>query len=270
MQVLTPEQRTQFEHEGFVRVCGAFASEAAAAMRDVIWEELRERYGVDRDDRSTWTVEFPAHLQGLKRRPEFRAISSSRTIGAIDDLLGEGNWDHPRHWGAFFIVFPKETRSWTVPSEGWHVDAEYTAPPEPLFGLKVFALLGDVAPRAGGTMLVVGMHRVIPSFVAKQPPEIVGKLPRARKALMRSHPWLVELSKPGDGSERVERFMLREGEIGGVPVRVVEVTGNAGDVVLVHPWLLHVRPVNAGSDPRFVLAKDLPRNGGHMHRYAVR
>ncbi|MGH7819732.1 MAG: hypothetical protein ACREQ9_08165 [Candidatus Binatia bacterium] len=40
---------------------------------------------------------------------------------------------------------------------------------------------------------------------------------------------------------------------------MVEVAGKAGDVVLVHPWLLHVRPVNPGSEPRFLLAKDLMR-----------
>ncbi|MGH9891088.1 MAG: hypothetical protein ACREA0_03720, partial [bacterium] len=42
-------------------------------------------------------------------------------------------------------------------------------------------------------------------------------------------------------------------------MRVVEVTGNAGDIVLVHPWLLHVRPVNGRSKPHFLLAKDLRR-----------
>jgi hypothetical protein len=45
--------------------------------------------------------------------------------------------------------------------------------------------------------------------------------------------------------------------VGGIPLRVVELTASAGDVILIHPLLLHTRPTNAGTQPRFLLNKDL-------------
>ena len=41
-------------------------------------------------------------------------------------------------------------------------------------------------------------------------------------------------------------------EIGGVPVRVVELSGAPGDIVLAHPWMLHCSSPNCGSQPRFM------------------
>ena len=48
-----------------------------------------------------------------------------------------------------------------------------------------------------------------------------------------------------------------EEEVGGVQVRVVELTATAGDLVRMHPLLLHSRPTNAGRAPRFLLMEDL-------------
>ena len=52
---------------------------------------------------------------------------------------------------------------------------------------------------------------------------------------------------------RVKRFMSRE-DVDGIPLRVVECTGAAGDVILVHPLSLHVAAPNNGSAPRFLLS----------------
>jgi hypothetical protein len=40
-------------------------------------------------------------------------------------------------------------------------------------------------------------------------------------------------------------------------LQVVELTPSAGDVILMHPLLLPVGPTNAGTEPRFLLNKDL-------------
>jgi hypothetical protein len=40
-------------------------------------------------------------------------------------------------------------------------------------------------------------------------------------------------------------------------LRVTELTAHAGDVILIHPLVLHARPVNAGTAPRLLLNKDL-------------
>src|SRR5579871_3041541 len=50
--------------------------------------------------------------------PLFRAIGSSRTIAAIDEMLEGRPWQRPRDW-ALFLQFPTG-REWDVPSTGWH------------------------------------------------------------------------------------------------------------------------------------------------------
>ena len=40
----------------------------------------------------------------------------------------------------------------------------------------------------------------------------------------------------------------------GIPLQVVENTGAAGDVILLHPLVLHVAAPNAGTEPRFLLS----------------
>jgi len=55
------------------------------------------------------------------------------------------------------------------------------------------------------------------------------------------------------GGERVERFMVDGDELDGVRVRVVEATGNAGDVCLMHPWMLHNIAMNCADRPRMMM-----------------
>jgi hypothetical protein len=245
----------QFRTHGWIRVEGAFSSGEAAAMRDVVWSFLEET-GIARDDRSTWRTERPYHLQHLKANPVFRAVGSDATVRAIDELLEGQAWRRPSDWGAFFIVFPSG-RPWDVPVSGWHADADYAGPLAPPKGLKVHALFGDVEPRAGGMCIISGSHRLLSQWFVEHPPP-----PGARSADLRksvhSHPYLRALCTPGDPAARVDRFLDRVEEVNGIPLQVVENTGAAGDVILMHPLLLHAPPAtHLGSSPRFLMNKDI-------------
>ena len=57
--------------------------------------------------------------------------------------------------------------------------------------------------------------------------------------------------------------MARPAVVGGVAVRVVELCGGPGDVILMHPWLLHAASPNASDRPRFMLAKDIVAQPTH-------
>jgi hypothetical protein len=248
----------EFERGGITRVRGAFSCDAAAAMCDVIWADLTRQYGFDRDDPRTWCNGSPSHLQHLKGRPEFDAIGSATTLNAIATLFGDVAWRPPRDWGSFFLSFPCLGHVRDVPVATWHVDAAYGLPERPLSALKVFTILADLPPGNGGTMFVAGSHRVVERFGRTADAHVLAKNARARQALLRSDPWFVALRQPGDPAARVARFMERDGDIGGTPVRVVELHGEAGDVWLVHPSVLHCRPPHPGPVPRFMLSKDIP------------
>lgn len=240
-----------------MRVRAAFSVDEAAAMRTAAWGALANA-GISRSDPSTWTKERPEHLQHVKHHPAFRAVASARTLEAIDAALEGQAYERPTNWGALFLAFPSH-HAWTVPAHGWHVDASYVSALSPPAGVRTHALFGDVAPRAGGTLIVSGSHRLVHKYFQDNPPP-----PGARGAdcrrLLQCHPYLRDLHTEGNGDERARRFMDHVEEHDGIPLQVVENTGAAGDVILLHPLVLHVATSNNSDGPRFLLSGgiDLP------------
>jgi ectoine hydroxylase-related dioxygenase (phytanoyl-CoA dioxygenase family) len=146
-----------------------------------------------------------------------------------------------------------------VPARGWHIDANYLSALSPPAGIRTHALFGDVGGRAGGTLIVAGSHRLVHEYFKDHPPP-----PGARGAdyreFLQGHPYIHDLHTEGDPDRRAARFIDRAEEHGGIPLRVVENTGAAGDVILLHPLVLHVATPNTGKSPRFLLSGgvDLP------------
>jgi hypothetical protein len=234
-----------------MRVPAAFTAAEAAAMRDAVWRAL-EGVGFERDRPSSWTTERPIHLQHLKTDPVFQAVRSPRLRAALDAVLEGQHVDERKNAGAFFLAFPS-TREWGVPTSGWHVDANYLSELCPPAGVRTHALLGDVGPRGGGTQLVSGSHRLVHKWFSDHPPP-KGTPGAEFRRLLRQHPYIRDLHTEGDVEARIARFMDRAEEVDGIPLQVVENTGAAGDVVVLHPLVLHVAAPNAGSAPRFLLS----------------
>jgi hypothetical protein len=225
-------------------------------MCDVVWAALAKA-GIHRNDPSTWTTARPVHLQHIKTDPAFCAIGSARTIRAIDEVLEGQPWRKPRDWGAFFLQFPIG-REWDIPNTGWHIDGDYTGRLMPPCGVKVHAMLTGVAPRCGGVNILSGSHRLVHRWFSENPPPRAARGAQLRKSLER-HPYLRDLVAAGDPGARVARFHERVEEIDGIPLRVIENTASAGDVILMHSLLLHAGAPAAhlGTQPRFLLNQDI-------------
>jgi GT2 family glycosyltransferase len=244
---LSPEQRDRFERDGFVKVVGAFD---ATGMEERMWEFFARR-GVDRHDRATWPLGDARHLQKLLREAVFMPIGGRRTSTAIDDLLGPGRWLRPEHWGELLVTFPERPgRRWTIPTL-WHTDAAYTEPLHPLSGVMVFTFLNRVGHRGGGTLVLAGSHRLIARFVSGRPGVQQEKAAVIRRSFYASHPWLTALVEDTDAHGRYERFS-QEIDIDGIGIRLVELTGDPGDIVITHPLIAHSFSLNCGSEPRFM------------------
>jgi hypothetical protein len=234
-----------------MRVPAAFSTAEAAAMRDAVWRAL-EGAGIRRDRPSSWTTERPTHLQHLKADPVFRAVRSKGLLAAIAAVLEGQPFDEPKSAGAFFLAFPS-ARPWGVPARGWHIDANYLSALIPPAGVRTHALFGDVGPRCGGTQFVSGSHRLVHKWFTDNPPPKGTRSAEFRR-LLREHPYIRDLHTEGDEEARIARFMDRVEHVDSIPLRVVENTGAAGDVILLHPLVLHVAAPNAGTEPRFLLS----------------
>lgn len=77
--------------------------------------------------------------------------------------------------------------------------------------------------------------------------------------LVRSDPWFQALCSSTPGCDRIERFMARESQSPGVPVRAVELTGSPGDVTVMDLRTLHTLAPNTGATPRLALAQSIYR-----------
>ena len=67
-------------------------------------------------------------------------------------------------------------------------------------------------------------------------------------------------------ADRIAAFMERETFVEGVPLRVIELTGEPGDMVFCHPVMVHCVAPNRGERPRFMRIKTqvLTREGREL------
>jgi hypothetical protein len=252
---LSPTELKDFQDDGYVIVRGAFARHDALAMQAEWWSELAEVHGILRDDRATWRRLLP-DLKRAKVSPIQRAIETARVRGVIDDLLGPGTWQPPKEWGRTIVTFP-EPGDWDVPTEGWHWDSPGAWHRNALNGLFIVSFIGSVAPRAGGTLILSGSPRLLARHEAGlTPEEQQADFRRQKERFYRSHPGLQALTgKAASPPDRVAAFMGAETDIDGVAAKVVELTGEPGDMVFCHPTILHSVALNRGGEPRMMRIK---------------
>lgn len=148
-------------------------------------------------------------------------------------------------------------------NRGWHLDIgagfdpDWLRTPEghPYQGAIILVFLTDCAPGGGGTAFIRGSHRWVASNL------------RAKGAVSHQNlnSWaidlVVELSSQGRlpisyemNMREAENAMSRD-DIDGV---IEQVSGKAGTIVLLHPWLIHSGTSNLTADVR-VLANGMAR-----------
>jgi hypothetical protein len=253
---LSPDEVRSFHDDGYLIVRSAFAREDALAMQDEWWAELAETHGIVRDAPATWRP-ILGDLKRAKKSALQQAILTARVHRVIDDLLGPDNWRPPGDWGRALTTFPEpgaRPETWDVPSGLWHWDSPAAWHREALNGLFVVSFIGSVAPRSGGTLILSGSPRLLARQDAGLAAEVRDTNGRARRKLFEgSHPWLAALTGVAPSPiDRIATFMAPGTEIEGVPLRVVELTGEPGDMVICHPTLVHCGAPNHGAQPRFM------------------
>jgi hypothetical protein len=269
---LSPAEIKGFHDDGYLIVRGAFPCDDALAMQREWWSELAEVHGIVRSDRSTWRP-ILGDLKRPKQSPLQHRIGSARLRGVIDDLLGPGAWAPPQDWGRALATFP-EPGAWDVPTGLWHWDSPCVRGQDALDALFVVSFIGTVAPRSGGTLILSGSPRLLMrQEAALTPDQQRSDAPTRRDLFHRMHPWLMALTgKAPSPPDRIAAFMQVGAEIDGVPARVVELTGEPGDMVVCHPSIVHCISPNRGAQPRFMRIKqrltahagrtNLSRSGG--------
>jgi hypothetical protein len=236
---------------GIVRIDDAFDPGDAARMVDDVWELLRAKHGIRRHDRSTWPSAPVADLAALRRGDTFGAVLTDRVRSSVGEVLDPRPWQLREPWGQVLLTFPSDRRiGWSVPAEHWHVDLAPDGRSEVV--LRMFGFLAPVPPGGGGTLVVEGSAAAVAALHRRQP---LRRSKEVKPALRASHPWW-ELLFAGDrdldpGAR--DAALLAGADVEGGHVRVVELTGEPGDVVLMHPWTVHAGSTNTSDAPRFMV-----------------
>jgi hypothetical protein len=209
---LSADQIEHFIQNGYIVMKNAFPREVASQWADRGFHRL----GYDRHDRSTWK-ETRIHMPGTQRAdvPEF----APDVWAAVCDLLGgEERVNQPYRWSDAFIMNlgVGADQPWQPPSpaaKGWHKDGDFFRHflDSPEQGLLTIVCWTDMVHQGGGT------------FIA---PDSVGVVAR----YLAAHPEGLSPNEFGKLIDDCHEF--------------IELTGEAGDVVLHHPYMLHATSQN--------------------------
>ena len=258
--MLSVEQQDEFARSGILRIPGAIARKDAQEMCNVVWTALERRHQVRRHAPDKWKTLRITGTHDLPKSATFAQIGSPRVREALDDLLGHGNWEPPERWGSLLVVFPESREQWDVPHQAWHLDYPAARSLPGLFAVRIFSCLAKLPPGGGGTVFVAGSHRLVENLARDENVERL-KSADARSGLIRTCSWVKELCSRDSADTRVQRFMERSEFSGDVELRVIEMPGQPGDVLLTHPLLLHAPARNCASVPRIVLSSTIYRSG---------
>ena len=254
LTTLTSADIQRFERDGYVVVRQAFSRADGLAMERQWWHELEDTHDIRRDDRSSWR-QIPGDLKAAKRDPLQARILTGRVRGVFDDLLGRPP-GRRRETGAV-PSSPFPSRAPGTCRRHWHWDNPCELHLDHPRALFVVSFIGPVAPHSGGTLILSGSPRLLIQQERRIPAsQRRGSIATLRDRFHRSHPWLMALTGQAPSpADRIAAFMDRETIVEGVPLRVVELTGEPGDMVFCHPVMVHCVAPNRGTRPRFMRIK---------------
>jgi hypothetical protein len=221
---LSQEQIDHFLRRGHVVLHDCFSREFAEGWTS----EAFRRLGYDPDDPSTWEKEI-IHMPASHRVP-MQEIAP-RAWQAACELLGGEERVAPCTWGDGMIVnFHKGAdRPWQPPSPaagGWHKDGDFFRHflDSPEQGLLTIVIWSDIEPRGGGTFAACDSVPPVARVLAAHPEGVL----------------------PAGAPEASFSSLIHECQ------EFVELTGRVGDVVLIHPYVLHASSQNHSGRARFI------------------
>jgi hypothetical protein len=257
--MLNRRELSEFERDGILRVSGAIPAGDIEAMTALVWDNLERRYPFRRNRPDTWTGQRVNGLRALDNSVNFEKIGSTSVCQILDVLFGSRNWKRPVRWGSLLIAFPESCGQWDVPYASWHLDFPASDSLQELFVVRLFTCLQPLRHRGGATLAVAGSHLLVGDLARRHADQELHSAD-VRSSLIRDYPWMNALCSRAETADRIARFMNLHKAVDGAELRVFEMTGEPGDVFLVHPLILHAPSANCAEVPRMVLSSFVYRN----------
>lgn len=226
---LSETEVERFIEDGCVRLDGAFPRAVAHAGRAILWRDA----GADPDDPATWTRQVVR--LGMYADPPFReAAQDPRLQDAFDQLVGEGRWAPRVDLGTFPVRLPAPGEPG---DDGWHIDTSF--PPRDGDASDFFQWRANA--RSDGRALLM-------LFLFSD----VGEEDAPTRIRLGSHQAMARRLAPHGVAGRSLAELAAEGFDDTAHLPLSLATGQAGDVWLCHPFLVHAAQAHRGKMPKFM------------------
>ncbi|KAJ7056143.1 hypothetical protein C8F01DRAFT_376771 [Mycena amicta] len=238
--ILSPEEKAHFLQHGFVHLHDCFSREAAAHFTANLWPRL----GMSPTDKSTWHSE---RIHMPKHNSMHVAEFAPKAWAAICELVGgeERIADDMRMWNDSFIVnLGVEGQDSVVgyrELDNWHVDGDFFVHflDSPEQALLVIPIWSDIGVGGGGTAICTEGVGKVARYLYDNPNGVT--------------PWMDIRGTPEPEPNSPDRrafycSIARDA----ADSSFYEVTGEVGDVYLMHPFMVHSATRNTTRVPRVI------------------
>ena len=236
---LTPEQRAQFERDGYLFFPGHFSPEEAKALTDAVPDLYSKRAAFNVREKGSDAVRtnFAAHLIS---EPFARLARHPRMVEPVMDLFGEEVYMHQFKINGK-MAFEGDVWQWHQDYGTWLNDD--LMPTERAMNVAIF--LDDVNEHNGPLMFIPGSHRK-------------GVVDAKHDLTTTSYPlWTVD-------NDLIRQLVDRAGGRHG---GIVSPKGPAGSMILFHSCLVHASGSNLSPFNRVAVYLSLCAVSNHIRRH---
>jgi ectoine hydroxylase len=236
---LTPEQRAQFERDGYLFFPGHFSPEETKALTDAVPDlySKREAFNVREKGSDAVRTNFAAHLIS---EPFARLARHPRMVGPVMDLFDEEVYMHQFKINGK-MAFEGQVWQWHQDYGTWLNDD--LMPTERAMNVAIF--LDDVSEHNGPLMFIPGSHRK-------------GVVDAKHDLTTTSYPlWTVD-------NDLIAQLVDRAGGRNG---GIVSPKGPAGSMILFHSCLVHASGSNLSPFNRVAVYLSLCAVSNHIRRH---
>ncbi len=255
--MLSAEQHREFAARGVVRLHGAVESSVVTAFRERLLAFV-EKKKLAPSGSGQWLAVRASLTAPVAKACSFGDLWGPNVLAAVDDLLGAGSWGMPRHAGQILaLTWPQPAQAWHVPDKSGTSTTWRPAPRAAFPGSRSSCASTGSSRAARATLVVAGTPRLIDAIRLRRGSGWAGHSADVRRALAGEVPWFRQLTSLRLDEDRIARFMEKPTEFEGSALQVVELVGDAGDVWLMHPWMLHAASANCSTRLRMVVTERL-------------
>lgn len=210
----------RFIEDGFVIVPNVFPNHLAKDILSLVLSELQSGNQATSSPESNFII-----LKKVFYNETISQVFTKKYIGIVNQLCGTERWEYDEGIGHFFINYPVNKKKWEPVQNSWHVDnnTEYQNITSQKLGLITFHLFTDILPGGGGTAIRLGSHKYSARILSEG----------GYKGLKE-----VDFSLQAVKATRHLPF--------------IEITGQAGDVLFMHPLTVHTRSLNISNNIRVI------------------